>query len=114
MAGRRAGVNEHHFNILKHYINTAAKTPSGESLNAIAFKIRRRRQIPGKNMITLTNSLNETSRAVLKVIQGPLPGFSGKSWCMRMQLMLDQFFPAWGLVPPEGSEERRKNWSELD
>ena len=36
---------------------------------------------------------------VLKVIQGPLPGFSGKSWRMRMQLMLDPFFPAWGLVP---------------
>ena len=75
MAERRAGVIENHFNILKQYINTAAKTSSGENLNAIAFKIRRRRQIPGKNMITLTNILNETSRAVLKVIQGPLPGF---------------------------------------
>ena len=75
MAGRRADVNENHFNILKQYINTAAKTSSGESLNAIAFKIRRRRQIPGKNMITLTNILNETCPAVLKVIQGPLPSF---------------------------------------
>ena len=44
-------------------------------------------------MIKLTNILNETSRAVLKITQGPLPGFSGKSWRMRMQLMLDPFFP---------------------
>ena len=86
MVGRRAGFIENHFNILKQYINTAARTPSGESLNVVAFKIRRRRQIPGKNMITLTNISNETSRTVLKVIQSPLPGFSGKSWWMRMQL----------------------------
>ena len=40
-------------------------------------------------MITLTNILNETSRAVLKVIQGPLAGFSYKSWSVRMQLMYE-------------------------
>ena len=58
-------------------------------------------------MITLTNILNETSRAVLKVIQGPLPGFSGKSW--RMQLMLDPFFPAWGLVPRSTAKSEEEN-----
>ena len=30
-------------------------------------------------MITLTNILNETSRAVLKIIQGPLAGFHIKA-----------------------------------
>ena len=50
-------------------------------------------------MITLTNISSETRRAVLKVIQGPLAGFKGKSWRMRMELMLEPFFPAWGLVP---------------
>ena len=110
VAGLRAGVIENHFNIIKQYINTAAKTPSGKSLNAITLKIRRRQQVPGKNMITLTNILNETSRAVLKVIQGPLPGFSGKSW--RMQLMLDPFFPAWGLVPRSTAKSEEKTGPE--
>ena len=114
MAGRRAGVIENHFSILKQYINTAAKPPSGESLNAIAFKIRNRRQIPGKNMITLTSTLNKRSRAVLKVIQSPLPGFSGKIWRMRMQLMLDPFFPAWGLVPRSAAKSEERTGSELD
>ena len=104
MTGRKAGVIENHFNILKQYINTAAKTPSGESLNAITFKIRRRRQMPGKNMITVTNILSETSRAILKVIQGSLPGFSGKSWRMLMQLMLDLIFSRVGPSPSERSE----------
>ena len=60
-------------------------------------------------MITLTNILNETSRAVLKVIQGPLASFSYKSWRMRMQLILDPFFSRLRPSPPELSKERRKN-----
>ena len=90
MAGRRAGAIE-------------------ESLNAIGSKTRRRRQIPGKNMITLNNILNETSQAVLKVIQGPLAGFLGKNWRMHMQLMLDLSFPAWGLVPRSAARSEVKN-----
>ena len=65
-------------------------------------------------MITLTNILNETSRAVLKVIQGPLAGFSYKSWRMRMQLMLDPFFPAWGLVLRSAGKSEEKMGPELD
>ena len=65
-------------------------------------------------MITLTNILNETSQVVLKVIQGPLPGFSDKSWRMRMLLMLDPSFPAWGLVPRSAAKSEEKTGPELD
>ena len=59
-------------------------------------------------MIILTSVLNETSRAVFKVIQGSLAGFSYKSWHVRMQLMLDPFFPAWGLVPWSAAKSEEK------
>ena len=52
-------------------------------------------------MITLTNILNETSRAVLKVIQGPLAGFSYKSWSVRVQLMYESN-PRVPMPPPPG------------
>ena len=65
-------------------------------------------------MITLTTILNETSRAVLKVIQDPLPGFSGKSWRMRIQLVLDPFFPAWGLVSRSEAKSEEKRGLELE
>ena len=50
----------------------------------------------------------------MKVIQGPLPGFSGKNWRVRMQLMLDPFFPAWGLVPRSAAKSEEKKVPELD
>ena len=65
-------------------------------------------------MITVTNFFNETSRAVLKVIQGPLAGCSYKRWRMCMQLMLDPFFPAWGLVPRSTAKSEEKTGPELD
>ena len=65
-------------------------------------------------MITLTSVLNETSRAVFKVIQGSLAGFSYKSWHVRMQLMLDPIFSRVGPSPLERSEERRKSYLSID
>ena len=40
--------------------------------------------------------------------------FSGKSLRMRMQLVLDPFFPAWGLVPRSAEKSEEKTGPELD
>ena len=60
-------------------------------------------------MITLTNILNETSRAVLKVIQGPLAGFSVLKLARAHAINVGPIFFPRGASPPERSEERRKN-----